>query len=96
MRPSADAYAMGAQTSGHLLGLLDTAATQVTLGTSNTGGSGQVLVEYLSSVDSTVHVAALALQATTSFVTGSAKALTDIVLTGQATALLASNIHFIA
>ncbi|XXG30348.1 MAG: DUF4214 domain-containing protein [Ferrovum myxofaciens] len=91
-----NAVGMGAISSATLLSDLSTAATQVTLGTSNTGGSGQVLVEYLSSVDSNVHVAALTLASTSSYVTGGATALTHIVLTGQTSALAAGNIHFIA
>jgi hypothetical protein len=91
-----NAVGMGAQTSGALLASLNTAGTAITMGTSSAGGAN-LLVEYLSSVDSSVHLASLSLASSTSFITTGATALTDIVITGQATALAAnSNIAFAA
>jgi len=85
-------YTGAATTEAGLLAILN--ANALTYGTANATAGQFLLINYLSSVDSTVHVAAVTLAAVQT--TATASAVTDIVLTGQTSNLTATNYAFIA
>lgn len=86
-------YTGPATTAANLLALVSAAGTTITLGNAAVTAGDQFLIEYLHT-DGTYHVGAITLAAAAT--TTGATALNDIVLTGQATALAATELGFIA